>query len=209
MKENTYIVKNYKYGLIESPGEILTSYMNFDFDSVLDNNNAPLEATIGVELNESINKDVVFKFKEVDGLSIKELKGYPNLKYKNKYLVFTMYDKLQLSAIDYYTWYKVKKRANPVAKVRYILLIDTEQYENETIDEIVEDHLIRHLDQMNLQNRKKALCFLEKYMYNNKEKVKKEIDDYLSHRYANGCERVYCSDYIDIPKRLIKKEKEQ
>lgn len=205
MKESTFIVENYKYGLIECPDTTILSSKKYKIDSALGENNSLPEAIKSIELDESIHSDVILPFAEVDGLSIKELKDYFSLKYNDRFLVFTMYDSLPLSNIDSYYSYRVEKRPMKISVLRYILLIDTEQYENETIDEIVEDHLIRHLDQMNLQNRKKALCFLEKYMYDDKEKVKQEINNYLSHRYANGCERVYCSDYIKIPKRLINK----
>ena len=63
---------------------------------------------------------------------------------------------------------------------------------------------------MNLQNRKKALSFLEKYIHGNKANVMSKVHEYLVKRAENEYDKIInYSDYIDIPKRLIRITKNQ
>ncbi len=208
MKDNTYIVPNYKYGLIECPETTLLSFKRYKIDDALgDNNCCVREAIKSIELDESIHSEVILPFEEVDGLTIKDLKDYPTLKYKNRFLVFVMGDSLPLSMIESYSSSRIEKKPIKRSMLRFILLIDTEQYENQTIDDVIENYLTRNLDQMNLQNRKKALSFLEKYIHGNKENVMSKVNEYFLQTKEYDKIMNY-SDYIDIPKRLIKNRKE-
>ena len=87
---------------------------------------------------------------------------------------------------------------------RYLYVIDTKQNSEATIDEVVEKQLLSHMGNLTLQNRRRALGFLEKYVEGDRLSTVQSINKYLE---SNGSSvRPYFSEYVKLPKRLIDQE---
>ena len=217
----TYVAPSYKYGLLNEPNY----YNNYDdvrialincfkknATNVKDEEHQLERETI--ELEAEVALKCIIPYENVDGLTVRELKKYDSLRYKDEYLIFVMYDSLNNSEWDIKALDIDKFRAiHSHGIIRFMYLVDIEKYKDYKIDEVIEEHLIENLNKFNLQNRRRALSFLEKYIYNSNLDVNHIIKRYLEANSNPNSNRIIDErDYIKLTDRLLIekiKEKEQ
>ena len=216
MKANhTYVAPSYKYGLLHYPNcynncdDVRIALINCfkkDATNVKDEEHQLERETI--ELEAEVALKCIIPYENVDGLTVRELKKYDSLRYKNEYLIFVMYDSLNNSEWDINALDIDKYRAiYSHGIIRFMYLIDIEKYKDYKIDEVIEEHLIENLNKFNLQNRRRALSFLEKYIYDDALDVDHIIERYLNADSDPNSNRILSeSDYIKIPDRLFRKK---
>ena len=203
MQFGTYVASGYKYGLLCCPDDNLPALKKAISESIgEDNQNKSTKKD--VELDTNVLLESVVPFEMVDGLSLEELKDYARLLSHNRYLVFIMYDSLPIAEKNGNSNYKVYfEPPEEQGRVRCLYAIDTEKNGEFTIDDVLGDHLISVLDQLNVQNRRRALCFLEKYIVKSKMGVNNVISNYLDRKAKQeGSWKPYITEYIKLPKRL-------
>lgn len=198
MKYGSYESMGYKYGLICNPNTAPEKLMQVLNALVKDEGNIPQRKD--TEKSVIIEPEMIVPYESVDGLSLAEISDYKNLLYYYRYLVFVMYDSIS-SCERKYTYYPEFSEKKENARARYICVIDTLRYSEYTIDEVLEKHLVESLDQLNLQNRKRALCFLERYVCDKMIDVNNVIRKYL---YENKSEQ-HLLTYTKLNTRLIQK----
>ncbi len=207
MKYGTYVASGYKFGLVNNPSD---NYQGIKF-AIKDSLSRGEESKIpqepkNVETTVRTNIRTIVPFESVDGLSLEELKNYPSLLYEGRYLVFVMYDSLPLGECLLDNYKIVFGEPEEECTARFFYAIDTEQNKDRTIDEVLEAHLIKTLSKLNVQNRRRALCFLEKYVNTSKEGTNNMIDNYLDARAKKeSTVRDYSWRYVKLPDRLINK----
>ena len=212
-----YIGTAYKYGLLTYPDHNMPYIRNklresFEYHTA---DSAELELIEGrktIELNGEIIPQTIIPFEDIDGLTVGELGDYKPLRCTNNYLVFVMYDSMIIPGNNNNNTFNVKlhfQEPQEQGIIRFMYIIDIRKYEDVNIDEVIEEHLIKNLNKFNLQNRKRALCFLEKYVYENHGDVNRMIDKYIDVKSGETNKRIYSSDYISIPDRLLNKEIEE
>ncbi len=207
MKYGTYVASGYKYGLVNNPGDNVQGIRQAIKDSLSRNeeSKAPQKPK-NVEMNEGASRKTIVPFESVDGLSLEELKNYPSLLYEGRYLVFIMYDSLPLGKCGYTDYKIIFGEPEEECTARLLYAIDTEKNKDRTIDEVLEAHLIETLPKLNVQNRRRALCFLEKYVNTSKEGTNNMIDNYLYKKAEKeSTARDYSWSYVKLPDRLINK----
>ena len=214
---NNYVGTAYKYGLLTYPDHNMPYIRNklresFEYHT---EDSAELELIEGrktIELNGEIIPQTIIPFEDIDGLTVGELGDYKPLRCTNNYLVFVMYDSMIIPGNNNNNTFNVKlhfQEPQEQGIIRFMYIIDIRKYEDVNIDEVIEEHLIKNLNKFNLQNRKRALCFLEKYVYENHGDVNRMIDKYIDVKSGETNKRIYSSDYISIPDRLLNKEIEE
>lgn len=197
MKYNSYVATGYKHGIIRNPNRTIPAIRNV-LTKMVGSTQESDHKKEDMEMNASIYKEMIIPFEEVDGLSLQELKAYPNLLYQDRYLIFIMYDSIASREqngdliIEFGDWIEE-------AVARYIYMIDTEKNKECSIDEIVEEHLVATLDQLRTENRRRSLDFLEKYVGGTRTEVNSRINHYLNNNFPS--KSIY--KYIKIPERLI------
>ncbi len=232
MKANhTYVAPGYKYGLLHDPNYYnncddvriaLINWFKKNATNVKDEEHQ-LEREM-IELEAEVALKCIIPYENVDGLTVRELEKYDSLRYekydslrnKNEYLIFVMYDSLNNSEWDIKALDIDKFKAiHSHGIIRFMYLIDIEKYKDYKIDEVIEEHLIENLNKFNLQNRRRALSFLEKYIYDDALDVDHIIERYLHANSDPNSNRIMDErDYINIPDRLLiekieEKEQEQ
>ena len=123
-----------------------------------------------------------------------------------------MYDSMKIPGNNNNNTFDVKlhfQEPQEQGIIRFMYIIDIRKYEDVNIDEVIEEHLIKNLNKFNLQNRKRALSFLEKYVYENHVDVNRTIGSYIDVISEETNKQIYSSDYMNIPGRLLHKEIEE
>lgn len=176
MKYGSYIGHGYKYGLLSNVDELESNLRDSLYDMIKGKNDQILPRKNDIEVSERVYPEMVIPFESVDGLSIDDLRDYQGLLFENRYLVFIMYDSIELREKEKGC---ITRFTEPVERVmaRYVYLIDTEKNRDCTIDEIIEDHLVRTVNGLNKQNRRRALGFLEQYICTSNSGVRNIIYD--------------------------------
>lgn len=206
MKYGSYIASGYKYGLMSFPEDVLGKSF---LDNLFKESNKDVPCywrETSIDIN-SRDCDKIVPFEHVDGLQLSDLTNYSQLLYENKYFIFIMYDVLPLCSkpVDYYGLEEFTKPKN-VGCLRYIYLINKDNYKDATIDEVIEAHLVPNLDKIDFGNRRRALGFLEEYIGNDKIETNNIINNYLyRHSSKYGGINNPLPTYIKMPGRLIKK----
>ena len=204
MKNYSYVATGYKYGLMSYPNAIFKNNSLFNRTNDESNNQLCNDSEKLIKIN-GYEIERIVPFESVDGLQLDDLAHYSSLLHDEKYFVFIMYDEIPLSRqtiIDNdITTYSDPENSG---FIHYIYLIDKDKNKESTIDEVIENHLISHLDKLNLSNRRRALSFLEKYVCKDRGSTNIDIENYLYdiETKANK-EYTYYSKYIKIPYRLI------
>ena len=199
MKRNSYEATGYKYGLL-----VLRKDQDCLIRNRIKNILAPDQKNKSnqyKEVNDQLYHGAIVPFESIDGLTISELEDYKRLLYEEKYLIFVMYD----SMVARDRGLEIDSFINECETIiRYIFVIDVEENKDKFIDEIVEYHLINTVNKLSIQNRKRALGFLEKYVYPDKRSINICIDNYLDRLHEKDKSiRPYVLEYIKMPKRLI------
>ena len=214
-----YIGTAYKYGLLTYPENNMPYIRNklresFQYHTEDSAELELIEERKTIELNGEIIPQTVIPFEDIDGLTVGELGDYKPLRLRctNNYLVFVMYDSVTLPKMNNNNTYDVKlyfQEPQEQGIIRFMYIIDIRKYEDVNIDEVIEEHLIKNLNKFNLQNRRRALCFLEKYVYENHVDVNRTIGKYIDVISEETNKQIYSSDYMNIPGRLLHKEIEE
>ncbi len=206
---NNYVGTAYKYGLLTNPlynnlpairDKIIES---FKFQAEYGTELELIEGRETIELNEEIIAKMIIPFENVDGLTVGEIGDYKDLRCTNNYLVFVMYDSVTIYKPKDNNPYNAKesfKEPEEQGIARFMYIMDIRKYKDVKIDEVIEKHLIKNLDKVNIQNKRRALSFLEKYIYGEDRMVRKTIYEYTD---ANDI-KIDLSD-----NRLLQKENEK
>ena len=199
----SYIVEGYKFGLLnwnKIKKNMKDTYLYDNLPPASLNNNIPEKEKIRTE-NDVVNKDYIIPFDCADGLTIEELSDYDELKIyqaNKQYIVFVMYDSLLNARSTVY--YASNEREHAI--IRYAYVIDIDKYKDNTIGEVVENHLISNIDNLSIQNKRRALCFLEEYIDNSANYVDVSIREY----YRRKSNEMFKA--IEFPRRLIYKNED-
>jgi hypothetical protein len=171
---NTYVEKAYKYGVITYPDECEEELKEVLVQS-REEANVNLPRKREFEVTMPVRPECILDFDSISGLTIKDVKDYKELLYDDRYLIFVMYDSINVQK-PYYTKNLVKVRGvqQDKAKLRYICSVDMKKYDNMAIDDLIGNILVGNnlgscASYLNEGNKKRALCFLEKYIYGDKE----------------------------------------
>ena len=167
------------------------------------NTNIPVSEKTRAE-NDAVDKNFIVPFHYVDGLTLKELSDYSELiirdEHANDYIVFVMYDSLQNARTGLSYAVDIEEQAI----IRYAYVIDIKKYKDNTIDEVVENHLISNIDNLSIQNQRRVLSFLREYVHDSSREVDISISEYYKRK---NHEKKY--KYIEFPKRLIYKNEDE
>ena len=162
MLDNTYQATGYKYGVMVYPDKHTQLY-----EDILEKTPKTKEESLRVSENNVLN------YEALDGLSLKELKSYKELLFKQNYLLFVMYDEITIKELRNDNMYeKPSLETRDIPFIRYIQAIDLKEHKNdEPIDQIIKNQIENNLEQLNPANRRRALGFLEQYIYGSKEET--------------------------------------
>ena len=212
-----YIGTAYKYGLLTYPDHNMPYIRNklresFEYHTEDSAELELIEERKTIELKGEIIPQTIIPFEDIDGLTVGELGDYNPLRCTNNYLVFVMYDSMIIPGNNNNNTFNVKlhfQEPQEQGIIRFMYIIDIRKYEDVNIDEVIEEHLIKNLNKFNLQNRKRALSFLEKYVYGNRADVNNIIRNYINVKSEETNKQIYFSDYMSIPGRILHKEIEE
>ena len=205
---NNYVGTAYKYGMMTHPFDISPAIRDkliksFKFQTAYGEELELIEGRETIELNEEVNAKMIVPFENVDGLTVGEIGDYKALRYTNVYLVFVMYDSVPIVKQQNNNTYNAKESFQEPEEqgiARFVYIIDIRKYKDVKIDEVIEKHLIKNLNKVNIQNKRRALSFLEKYIYGEDSLVNRTIYEYED---ANDI-------HIDLSdNRLLQKENEK
>ena len=171
---NTYIETGFKYGIITYP-ESCNKELRKAISSLSEKNYVNLPRKDELEKTIIVDENCILDFDYVSGLRLDELKDYKELLSENKYINFVMYDSIEVHRPNHAL---NNGRFEPEKKaiIRYLCSLDTERYGDTKINNAVANTLINHnlldktIEEKN-KNNKRALCFLEKYVYGDKERT--------------------------------------
>ena len=168
--QNTYVEKGYKYGVLLFP-DSSDKRIKEQLEKTKPVVNLPRKREL--EVNVSTNTCRIIDYDQISGLTIKDVQDYKELLYDNKYLIFVMYDSIVIPKAEH-------------AIVRYIGSIDTTRDKDMAVDEVIGNMLLNNElmskePYINNSNKKRALCFLEKYIYGDKTQTYNEA---VIHTYS-------------------------
>lgn len=210
---DTFVASGYKYGLLKYPGKNLPSIPDAIEQCVgKDDSKQSKEQKKDMEIVEAIIPKTAVPFEDVDGMTLEELAGYSQLQYSdrrnwsfNRYLVFVMYDSISGSEISETSSNRIEsEELEEEGKLRYLYVIDPKKNKEATIDEVVEEQLTKNIGRMKVKNRRRALGFLEKYVYGDKISTIRAINNYLGSKYESVGSNF--KEYVRLPKRLSDRE---
>ena len=167
---NTYVEKGYKYGVIAFP-DLCTGELKKVLESTKEESNINLPRKREIEGTFTIPTNNILDFDNISGLTIKDIKDYKELLFAGRYLIFVMYDSI---TVQNPTPKKDDNKVLDIAKIRYISSLDMNKYLDMPINDLlgnilVGNELLSKNSYLNETNKKRALSFLEKYVYDDKE----------------------------------------
>ena len=169
---DSFASTGYKYGVISYP-DSCDSLLREAMDTLVDENHNNKNNTFGYQSSIKTKNDCIVDFQDVDGLTFHDLKDYPSLLYKKKYIFFIMYDSISTqkpSNVQYLVGESSNERCAPQEEtiIRFLYPIDiTELNDNMTIDDFLKEFFEDKIRKLNPTNIRRAAGFLEKYYYGN------------------------------------------
>lgn len=160
MKENTYDIKTYQFGILAPKKE-------YSDDEIRKLNELAGEDRISEGTR--FIKDLVSKacpiinFDDIDGLTLEDIKSLGLC--KGDTIIFILYDEVN----EIY-----KNKVSPNIVIQYFSFIDVKgKTKNSLVSNIIEKDLLKHYDKSSQNAKRRIRCFLERYQYKSKGHVTK------------------------------------
>lgn len=158
MQENTYDIPGLKFGLL-----ISEKFPKID-DSIFKTDPEKSADVVNQLLDESTR---IIDFKEIEGFTIDEILDHKQFQFKNT-VVIVAYTNMVYKDHNGYTGIETLPRYS-------LILGRREQYKDESIEEVIERTFLEDYSNASKEAKKYMKCFLERYRYGDKKRVKKKI----------------------------------
>lgn len=159
MKENTYDIKTYQFGVIvpkEYSDEEIRKLNELVSEDIIS------EGTRFIKDSASKSCPII-NFDDIDGLTLEDIKSLGLC--KGDTIIFILYDKVNET---------YKNKVSPNIVIQYFSFIDVKgKTKNSIVSNTIEKDLLKHYDKSSQNAKRRIRCFLERYQYKTKGHVTK------------------------------------